>query len=139
MRSLITLFLALLSTTLFAANTIGDAAGNLYAPVSALTMLMEWACYVVGAALLIGAVMQFRIHFQNPKLTPLFTPILMTLIGIGLILLPYFSLLPGNSWSADAQDSQERSRYQEAQQELYQEQQGGSSGGHWSQNPRYKR
>ena len=90
-----------------AINTLGQAADGLFGPVSVITMLMELACYIIGTSFCIGAIMQYRIHRQNPKLTPLMTPVIMLVVGVLLILVPYFSLLPGDSFSASEQEKRD--------------------------------
>lgn len=93
------------SMTAYGTATLGDMAEGLYQPVEFLNTLVRLACYVTGVALIIGAVMQFRVHLENPKLTPLFTPIFMVFIGIALLLLPYFTTVFGNSWDPSEQDA----------------------------------
>jgi hypothetical protein len=90
-----------------AINTLGQAADGLFGPVSVVTMLMELACYIIGTSFCIGAIMQYRIHRQNPKLTPLMTPVIMLVVGVLLILMPYFSVLPGDSFSASEQEKRD--------------------------------
>jgi hypothetical protein len=122
------LFLLFLPTVVLADTSVSDAANNLYQPISTLTMLMHWASYVVGASLCIGSIMQFRIHLQSPKLTPLFTPVFMLLLGIGLVLLPYFSSMPDASWNAEKQEPPATYNPNAADED-------GTSEGHWSTRP----
>ncbi len=126
-----------LSQAVNADVSLGDAADGLYQPVAGLTMLMQWACYVIGGALCIGAIMQFRIHFQSPKLTPLFTPVLMLLTGLAIVLLPYVSTLGGDSWNAESQDERTLSTYKTYIQDSQNPDQN-QSGGHWSTQPQYQ-
>ncbi|MAZ43859.1 MAG: hypothetical protein CMF48_01590 [Legionellales bacterium] len=93
-----------LASTVVAAATLKSAADGIYAPVAFLTVLMHYASYAVGGLLLIGAILQYRIHRQNPKLTPLMTPVVMVIIGICAIFLPFFANVFGNSWSAENQN-----------------------------------
>ena len=86
------------------AADLGTAARGIYEPVAYLTVLMRYASYATGIALVLGSFMQFRTHIENPKVMPLLTPIFMLLIGGCLILLPYFSMVTGNSWSAEEQE-----------------------------------
>lgn len=94
----------LICTTAYARiNTIGQASDGLFDPMVFATMLMRFACYVTGASLILGSIMQYRVHLQNPKLTPLFTPILLLFLGIVTIFIPYLTTMFGNSWSAEQQ------------------------------------
>lgn len=122
-----------LSSTLAWGGSLGDVADNLYEPVAVVNMMIEWACYVVGIALMIGSILQYRIHRQNPKLTPLFTPILMLLIGIVIVLIPHFSVLPKESWSPKLPENNGNASAPRSLNEPL-----GDSGSHWSSDPRYK-
>lgn len=102
-RLLVGLGLIAVSTAAVAAS-LKTAADGIYAPVAFLTVLMHYASYAVGGLLLIGAILQYRIHKQNPKLTPLMTPVIMVIIGVCAIFLPFFANVFGNSWSAENQD-----------------------------------
>ena len=88
--------------TAFGAS-IKNISDGLMGPVGFLTDMMHYASYVIGAMMIIGAIMQYRIHLQNPKLTPLLTPITMVLIGTLLLLVPYLANIFGNSWSVENQ------------------------------------
>jgi len=85
------------------ASDLGTAADAIFVPVAFLTVMMRYAAYATGIALVLGSFMQFRTHIENPKVIPLLTPIFMLLTGVVLILLPYLSVMPGNSWSAEVQ------------------------------------
>ena len=113
-------------------TSLGEVADNLQAPVSVVFMLIEWACYVVGVALIIGAAMQYRIHRQNPKLTPLFTPVMMLLVGITIVLIPHFSMLPEESWSPKLPANKVASPNA-----AMPSQNDNGGGGHWGSDPRY--
>jgi len=102
MRKIALIFMVSLSSTLLAAD-FGSAAAGLFEPVAFLTVMMRYAAYATGIALILGSLMQFRTHIENPKVMPLLTPVFLLLTGILLVLLPYFSVLPGNSWSAEVQ------------------------------------
>jgi hypothetical protein len=116
----------------FGNTSLGEVADNLSAPISVLHMLIEWACYVIGVAFIIGSVMQYRIHRQNPKLTPLFTPIMMLLVGLVIVLIPHFSMLPAESWSPKASENKAKVAPTAPVQR-------NDSGGHWGSDPRYNR
>lgn len=130
------------------AQSLGDSAQDLYnGPVSILALMLVWICYVVGAAFCIGAFMQLRIHFQNPKVVPLLTPVVMIIAGLALILLPYFSELDSNTASPVVQNakgpyrpaiphfSAENPGVQQSGEATYQVEP--SNGGHWADDPRY--
>jgi hypothetical protein len=103
-KKVIFLTLLMLVSMTAAAASLKSASEGIYRPVEFLTNMMHYASYAVGGLMIMGAVMQYRIHLQNPKLTPLMTPIIMVIIGICLLFLPFFANVFGNSWSANNQD-----------------------------------
>lgn len=96
---------SLISTAAFGVD-VDDIAGGLETPVVILTKVLLFACYVVGAILILGALAQYRNHRQSPKLVPLTTPILLLVLGVVLLLVPYFSTL-GDSTSAVEQQKKQ--------------------------------
>ncbi len=84
---------------------LAEMAEGLYVPLKFVTVMFRYACYATGFALCMGAIAQYRLHRQNPKLTPLLTPVILLFLGVVLIFLPYFSTMFGNSWSAEDQDA----------------------------------
>ena len=102
-----TLIATILYSIPSAALTIGDAAENLMGPTEVITKFVLFACYVVGIALCLAAIAQYKIHRQSPKLVPLTTPILLVLIGIILIFIPIISNKVGQTGSAVEQAKKE--------------------------------
>jgi len=99
--------LFLLSNPLFAGSTgsIGDAAVSLLGPTEIITKLFLIACYIVGVALILVSLAQYKIHQQSPKLVPLTTPIMLFILGVITVLIPYASEnLFGESASAAKQN-----------------------------------
>lgn len=99
----------LVAPTAHAATSLADAAEGLFEPVLFITVMMKYVCYVLGFALALGAGAQYRLHRQNPKLTPLLTPIIMLFLGVIVFFLPHISTMFGNSWNA--QEQLERGSY----------------------------
>lgn len=126
------------------AQSLGESAEGLYeGPVSVLALMMVWLCYVVGAAFCIGAVMQLRIHFQNPKQVPLLTPVVMVVAGVTLIFLPYFSQMGSNTASPLVNNPKEAYRppvpyvTRKHSHDGYVVDPNNNGGGHWADDPRY--
>lgn len=92
--------LALGASSLALASSLEQASQNLMGPTEILTKLVVVACYIVGVALIIFALAQYRQHRQSPKLVPLSTPIILLILGIVAVLIPYISVLSGQSFSA---------------------------------------
>lgn len=115
--------------SLVQAVSYGQAADNVFEPVAFATWLMELACYATGGALVIGAAVQYRIHRQNPKLVPLFTPILMTFLGIVTMGIPFLTTMFENSWSASEMEKGGSTGDLRPHQKPIRE--GTPDGGHW--------
>ena len=58
-------------------------------PMTIIMGFMDDACYVAGAVLLLVGFTKFLRYRQNPQETPLSTPIVYAILGIGVILLPW--------------------------------------------------
>ncbi len=86
--------------TIALATDLNDITATLMTPTLIITKMMVFACYVVGAILIFAAIAQYRNHRQSPKLVPLTTPVLLLVIGIVLLLFPYFSTLAKDTASA---------------------------------------
>lgn len=87
----------------WAAFSIGDAAQNLMVPTEILTKLLLISCYIIGIALILGAIVQYKIHRQSPKLVPLTTPITLLILGLVSVFIPYGTKMFGPTFSAEGQ------------------------------------
>src|SRR5438477_9236985 len=98
--------LILISFSAYAARdvSVGGVAENLLGPTELITKLALLACYIVGAALVMVALAQYKIHRQSPKLVPLSTPITLLILGVIALLIPYGSNMFGESGSAVEQN-----------------------------------
>lgn len=90
-----------------AVASIADVSENLMGPTEIITKLVVIACYIVGVGLIIFALAQYKQHRQSPKLVPLTTPILLLILGVLAIVIPYFSIISGQSFSASEQAKRE--------------------------------
>lgn len=81
--------------------SIGDAAESLTDVTAIVTKLVHIACYIVGTALILGSVAQYKNHKQNPKLVPLTTPITLLILGVLGVMIPYGTKIFGESYSAE--------------------------------------
>lgn len=105
-----TVFLLLLITpfSVFAEISLGEASQNLMTPVSFITKLALLSCYIIGIALILASIAQYKIHRQSPKLVPLTTPITLLILGLTAIGIPYATNMFGDSYSAEQQHPTER-------------------------------
>lgn len=137
------------------ATTVDEITTKLDTPMVIVTKVLIFCCYVVGAILIFAAIAQYRNHRQSPKLVPLTTPVLLLILGVGLLFIPYITtLVQDTSSAAERQKREGRApvptsiydeTYDDSDEELgpgylpeddpvepYEEPRGGSNGGHWS-------
>lgn len=87
------------SSSLFAADaqTIADVAKNIIAGYENLTKMITAATYLAGIGFMIGAVMKFRQHKDNPTQIPVGTPIALVIISAALLYFPSLLQITGNT------------------------------------------
>jgi len=67
----------------------GRMAGQLVrGPMTVLMNFMDDACYVAGVILLLVCFNKYLRYRENPQETPISTPIVYLILGVGVILLP---------------------------------------------------
>lgn len=74
-------------------GSIGNVALNVLEPTSLIAKLFYIMCYIIGSGLVLGAILQYRIHRQNPVQVTLMQVLLLLLFGLGLIAVPIFAQL----------------------------------------------
>lgn len=99
--------LSLLSGLVWANASLEDIADTLMTPTEIVTKLVVVASYAVGVGLIIFSIAQYKQHKQSPKLVPLTTPILLLILGICTLMIPYLSVISGESFSATEQAKRE--------------------------------
>ena len=77
--------------------TLGQLSENAMGPVAGLGKIMNYICLVAGIGFLLGAIIQYKYHRDNPQQVRLSTPILLLVLGLSLVALP---LLAGASISS---------------------------------------
>jgi len=99
LSSLLTVYLLALSQYVYAYQkdpTLGQAAGNMLEPAGLLSSGMHKLFYIIGSTLILGAGLQYKNYRDNPTAVRLSTPVVLFLLGTGLILIPLISSLsPG--------------------------------------------
>lgn len=58
-------------------------------PYALLNRLMRGGCYILGTALLMAGFVKYKRHKMNPQETPLLEPVVYTLLGIILVVIPF--------------------------------------------------
>lgn len=67
---------------------IGDVASRAKGNLSAIAQLITAASYVAGMAFVVGAVVKFKAHKDNPTQIPIGTPIALLFVGAALLFIP---------------------------------------------------
>lgn len=107
-RNLAVLGVALLPAIAMATGTpptAGDIALNASKSMSGLQIAMQGFFYLCGVGMFGGAFFKFKAHKDNPQQTPLSTPIVMLVLGAGLLYLPSVIGSTGQSLFGGSQDS----------------------------------
>jgi len=73
--------------------SLGQLSTNLMGPVSVLAELLYKICYVLGAMFILGSVLQYKNHRDNPSQIPISRPILLLVFGLIFIGFPFFAQL----------------------------------------------
>jgi intracellular multiplication protein IcmD len=79
--------LLFVSNVLFA-STLGAAAKLITASFKPIAYLITGGCYVGGLAFMVGAIMKFKQHKDNPTQVTIGTPIALLLVGAALLFMP---------------------------------------------------
>ena len=80
---------SLIPSLAYAQKDLSHITGVLSGGASVLGDLMLFAAFVIGIALALFSIIQFKMHLQNPKFIPLINPIFYLVLGLILILLPF--------------------------------------------------
>jgi intracellular multiplication protein IcmD len=76
-------------TAAFAAvSGIGGVATQVTSNIAAIARLITAASYVAGMAFVVGAIVKFKAHKDNPTQIPIGTPIALLFVGAALIFAP---------------------------------------------------
>lgn len=73
--------------------TIGEVARNILEPTSFLTKAIYAMCYVIGSSLILGSLMMYKMHRDNPIQTPMSRVIFLFLFGVVIVLIPIVAQL----------------------------------------------
>ena len=91
--------------TIAVAGTLADATGNVFVGADLLTKFFWAGCILIGIFLLVGAMVNYQSHRNNPKLVPLATVITYLFLGVLTISIPFLNKLFG----ADSYDTAQQS------------------------------
>jgi intracellular multiplication protein IcmD len=88
--SLLALVCFCAGTAALAASTmdVGKVAGQVTTNVANVARLITAVSYVAGMAFVVGAIVKFKAHKENPTQIPIGTPIALLFVGAALIFIP---------------------------------------------------
>lgn len=67
---------------------LGQLANILMAPTAGIARIMMAMAFVAGVGFLMGAIIQYKYHRENPQQVRLSTPLLLLALGLALLALP---------------------------------------------------
>ncbi len=76
-----------------AAESLGTIANNLLVPATGIAHMLNLASVICGTGFLLAAVLQYKNHRDNPQEVPLSRPVTYLILGLALVLLPYFTMI----------------------------------------------
>lgn len=82
--------LMFISQGVFAADgmKVSDVAENLKGTVTSLVTIIRYGCYLAGTGFLVGGIMKFKQHKDNPTQVTVGQPIALILIAAALLFMP---------------------------------------------------
>lgn len=75
------------------ANDLTAIVGNLMGPMQGLAHMLNLASVICGTGFLLAAVLHYKKHRDNPQEVPLSRPVTYLILGLVLVLLPYFTMI----------------------------------------------
>lgn len=78
-------------------QSLAQVSTGVLEPLGIFTQALYNICYIIGAMMLFGAIVQYREHRNNPAQTPFSRPVMLLLLGLLLILLPFIGKLSAGS------------------------------------------
>ena len=76
-----------------APNDIATIVGNLMGPMQGLAHMLNLASVICGTGFLLAAILQYKKHRDNPQEVPLSRPVTYMILGLALVILPYFTMI----------------------------------------------
>jgi intracellular multiplication protein IcmD len=79
------------------ATGAGQVAAQVTSNIAAIARLITAASYVAGMAFVVGAIVKFKAHKDNPTQIPIGTPIALLFVGAALIFIPTVFRVAGST------------------------------------------
>ena len=79
--------------TVYGAATAGEVSAVMTSLVAAFTGILEKICFVIGAGLLIGAVIRYKEHRDNPTQVRIGDSVALLIAGTSIAVLPLLARL----------------------------------------------
>ena len=77
-----------LFTKTISAYAYGEVTGNVMSLAHNVGSIVSGICLILGIALFLGALVQYKQHRRNKLQTPISKPIVLAVLGIVLVLVP---------------------------------------------------
>ena len=95
-RYFLTLLLIIFVTSAFAQDeSLGELSEQVLVPIGYLSNIFNYVCWIVGTALVLSGVIQYKGHRKNPVQVRLSRVIVFWILGLFLIALPFIGHLAG--------------------------------------------
>lgn len=79
------------------ATSLTGVAANVSKAIGAIAQIITAGSYIAGIAFMVGAIMKFKQHKDNPTQIPIGTPISLLLIGAALLFFPFVLKIAGTN------------------------------------------
>ncbi len=74
------------------AHSLGEIAGGISDPILGIIKLVHAICLIAGVGLVVGSVIRYKQHRQNPVEVPMSSCIMLLIAGLALIALTFIPL-----------------------------------------------
>ncbi len=79
------------------ATSLGQASINAIEPISIFTTVLYDLCYILGTAFVLGSIIRYKEHRNNPSQTPISRVIMLLIFGLILLVIPVLTQFSSSS------------------------------------------
>ena len=79
------------------AGGVGDWASFMLGPTKTIGKLVHILCFITGAGFIVGSLIQYKYHRENPQQVRISTPIFMLILGVAIVAVPLLSHMSTSS------------------------------------------
>jgi len=81
----------------YAGKSLGEISDFATGIAGGLGKILYAIAFVLGASFLIGSIIQYKQHRENPQMVRLSNPVIYFILGLSLIALPFIAMLSDGS------------------------------------------